>query len=637
MAGFPPMTYPFDPTGLASTNKITGEIHTVIAASGPNLSFIVPRGAPFFSNNNLVIRKGPNSNSPLAIEGTDYILTHRFEAACIQTSKNIYGSIAFLNRTFTGQVRIDYQTVGGEWTIADHSAVETLTESLYKIRTILWDQVVLYPHAFPPYDHDHDADDIKGMSHVEAAINALTAAIMQIGTDPENSVIAAAKALLLDHISNTGTTKHNKQQVGLSLVENYSIATKPVAEAGAANDKYMTPLRVREQITALGLQPPPGAAGFTATGDVTGTGNLTPGTAFSVALTVTDSLKQLSNLAWSGTGSVTTIDPNTQANPFFVCRHANAPSNETGVFYFVWNAKHSNGGTDHGVQYAVEYRDTTATIKYPTRVAVRQLVGGAWTAWVWISNHQTQMTSGRTTTDPDLSTDSVTLLTLASATGGLRAGRYQLLNYISNPAGADINSQVTRVQIALPQHAEATFDHREGPSWRTYLSATDGWTPWTQFGTGGGILTVTDNLNDLKLDGAFDARDVAGITTGNNYPVVSLTGRLIVVKSSAGAVGNENGHVRQRYLVDGGLRTFERHLKNDGSWDNWVEVQGVNGAPLIGAFPVIPIEKGGTNATTVEQARTNLGLRNGATYNFVISETAPIDPDEFTIWLKPVY
>jgi hypothetical protein len=44
---------------------------------------------------------------------------------------------------------------------------------------------------------------------------------------------------------------HSKSDVGLGNVQNYGIATQAQAEAGTANDVYMTPLRVKEAITAL--------------------------------------------------------------------------------------------------------------------------------------------------------------------------------------------------------------------------------------------------------------------------------------------------------------------------------------------------------------------------------------------------
>ena len=44
-----------------------------------------------------------------------------------------------------------------------------------------------------------------------------------------------------------------KSQVGLGSVENYGIATSAEAKAGTANNKYMTPTRVKEAIEGLGV------------------------------------------------------------------------------------------------------------------------------------------------------------------------------------------------------------------------------------------------------------------------------------------------------------------------------------------------------------------------------------------------
>lgn len=56
-----------------------------------------------------------------------------------------------------------------------------------------------------------------------------------------------------------------KSDVGLSLVENYAIASQAEAEAGTATNKYMTPQRVAQAIAALGGT---GLTNFTAKGDL---------------------------------------------------------------------------------------------------------------------------------------------------------------------------------------------------------------------------------------------------------------------------------------------------------------------------------------------------------------------------------
>src|SRR5690606_26090200 len=52
------------------------------------------------------------------------------------------------------------------------------------------------------------------------------------------------------HVSDKANP-HNvtKAQVGLAVVENFGVATQTEATAGVVNNKYMTPLRVKEAVT----------------------------------------------------------------------------------------------------------------------------------------------------------------------------------------------------------------------------------------------------------------------------------------------------------------------------------------------------------------------------------------------------
>jgi hypothetical protein len=45
-----------------------------------------------------------------------------------------------------------------------------------------------------------------------------------------------------------GEISITSSQAGLGNVENYTIASQAEAEAGTANDKYMTPLRTKQSI-----------------------------------------------------------------------------------------------------------------------------------------------------------------------------------------------------------------------------------------------------------------------------------------------------------------------------------------------------------------------------------------------------
>lgn len=67
----------------------------------------------------------------------------------------------------------------------------------------------------------------------------------------KEAITAQAVAPLNSHISNTNNPHAvSKAQVGLGSVQNYGIATKVEAEAGTSHALYMTPLRVKEAITS---------------------------------------------------------------------------------------------------------------------------------------------------------------------------------------------------------------------------------------------------------------------------------------------------------------------------------------------------------------------------------------------------
>lgn len=243
-------TYPFNPTGTLA--QVPAENHTVVAAVGSNMSYIVPRAAPFFRSSIKIrnitgVPAAGQAAAPLLVEGVDYIVTHRFEEACLGTGKQIYGSISFLNRNFAGQVRIDpYQTLGGNWVYDDYSYVEVLTNSIYAIRTVQWTQIVQYPVAFPPIVHDHELDDTMGMSEVVAAIENLIAAINTSGAS-----LVSVTALLNQHLSVNGT--HTKAQVGLGNVDNFALASQAQVQVAnpIVNNAFMSPLRTFQMLEYL--------------------------------------------------------------------------------------------------------------------------------------------------------------------------------------------------------------------------------------------------------------------------------------------------------------------------------------------------------------------------------------------------
>lgn len=232
------IAYPFDPSGTLASNKITAEHQTI---SPPELSeflFIIPGATPFFAESLKVVHL-PSQRT--LVEGTDYVATHYFHDASLACAKPIYGSITFFDNRLTGAVRMEYQTLGGDWTLSSAKIIEILSNKLINPRRVTWEQVAELPYAFPPVDHDWHLDDMVGMKEVVEVLEGI-----------RDALIASGEGGLLQHIADkTNPHQVTKAQVNLGNVENYGIATVAEAQAGTSATKYLTVLRGAQLVQAL--------------------------------------------------------------------------------------------------------------------------------------------------------------------------------------------------------------------------------------------------------------------------------------------------------------------------------------------------------------------------------------------------
>lgn len=228
-------TYPFDPTGAAPTNKIVGETQILAAPDWRNYFFIIPSATPFFRDS-LVITHYPSNR--VLVEGVDYVCTHQFYDASKACAREIYGSITFYDKSLTGVAAMDYQTLGGDWTLDETRIQELLSNELANPRTTTWDEIVDLPYQFPVIDHQWDLVDMVGASQVVGKLD-----------DIREAIEVAASGATDAHVNNYDNPHQvTKTQVGLANVENYGIADNASAVAGTSNTLYMTPLRVREAL-----------------------------------------------------------------------------------------------------------------------------------------------------------------------------------------------------------------------------------------------------------------------------------------------------------------------------------------------------------------------------------------------------
>lgn len=237
-------TYPYDPAGDATTNRIINELHNVQPVGNvSDASFIIPRAAPFFLNS-LKIKKGTTANAEVLLEGIHYITTHHFVSMSYLLGTPLYSSITFLNRNYSGNVYLDYQSIGGEFVLNSYAGVEELTRQVYSVYSVTWEQVAGLIQGLPPTSHVMAGSDTTGYGELVDSVKFLAATIRDKanGGASESGIAARFDAHL------TAGTAHTKDQVGLNRVENYAIATNAEARAGGAGNKYMTPLLVMAAI-----------------------------------------------------------------------------------------------------------------------------------------------------------------------------------------------------------------------------------------------------------------------------------------------------------------------------------------------------------------------------------------------------
>jgi hypothetical protein len=236
------VTYPFDPTGSNPLNRITNEQHVITSTNFRDYHFFIPKLAPFFAETFSMTFLNTDGSVRNMVEGRDYYLSHHFISASRACARPVYGSITFLDTDTAGVARITYQTVGGDWTLDEQTIAEILANNLNNPRTSSWEQIVEMPVMFPVIDHQWNLVDMVGASDLVESMDNVRDALLQ-----------TSDGGLPQHIADKNNPHEvSKAQVGLSLVENYPVASFEQATAGTNNVSYMTPLRTQQLITSIG-------------------------------------------------------------------------------------------------------------------------------------------------------------------------------------------------------------------------------------------------------------------------------------------------------------------------------------------------------------------------------------------------
>lgn len=229
----PTVSYPFDTTGVATTNLVENELHTVTEVNAAPYRILIPECAPLYLHNLLVEHIDGMGVARELIEGVDFYAVLPYMAAARATGRSVYGGLALINNLANGTIRLTkYQTVGGEW-VADRNYVyERLLEVVFNPRTVWWDQITNVQQIFPAQQHDDSIWNVQGHIELIAKLEEIRAAIL---TTPSQSGSIVAHMVAEGNVHNL-----SKEDLNLGFVENIPPATDQEVIDRSAVDKTVT-------------------------------------------------------------------------------------------------------------------------------------------------------------------------------------------------------------------------------------------------------------------------------------------------------------------------------------------------------------------------------------------------------------
>lgn len=234
--------YPEDLHGTNPLNLITAEVQTLQVPGKDDYYFIIPHAAPFFVDSLEVYNAQTGAKYK---ENDDYLVGHWFIEAMDSIGRPIAGSIRIMKRSITGQVRLRYRTIGGNWGFSETQILAELSKRVLNPLVRSWGQIGELPYAFPPLAHDQSIDSLVGSVEIVAALKKLADVI-------EASSAGASDQHLKDF---NNPHKVTQKQVGLEFVQNYGMATNQEAINGVATNKYVSPANLLAAINAVAVTP----------------------------------------------------------------------------------------------------------------------------------------------------------------------------------------------------------------------------------------------------------------------------------------------------------------------------------------------------------------------------------------------
>ena len=227
-----PSSYPFDPTGFATTNIVVRESHVITERNDNTFRIIIPKFAPFFLDNVKVVHIDTAGVRTTLTEGVDYTLVMPYVAATRSIGKSLYGGMSIHTKVGQGMVEVDYRTLGGTWTADRDYVLEQLFIKLYNPRVVWWDQITNVQEIFPPSPHSEDITTLYThrdvLDRLDVIINELHS---KVTANPMVTLHASLKGNVHSMTPN---------DLGLGSVANVGLATTQEIMALSKVEKLLT-------------------------------------------------------------------------------------------------------------------------------------------------------------------------------------------------------------------------------------------------------------------------------------------------------------------------------------------------------------------------------------------------------------
>lgn len=164
--------YPLDLTGIAVTNRVVNEPHTVSANSG---RIFVPNYGPFFDNEHLSLVE--SGTGRVLLPNEDYVLVHYYREGSTAAAQAIYGAIRIIDPDFIGEVLYTGQQLGGEYSYSFYAIAQAVEAANQLNLELNWGELVGMPSRFPTEDHIHTAAAVYGLKSVVESLSEIARSI----------------------------------------------------------------------------------------------------------------------------------------------------------------------------------------------------------------------------------------------------------------------------------------------------------------------------------------------------------------------------------------------------------------------------------------------------------------------------